>query len=487
MKTLKSILIIGTFCIAAQSSAQNLLIRYDFLADKSSYFHISKGKEIPISTPIVKRNFEVRIEVINLNPFVFKARCNWKQTIEQTPSTFSGLASILPAITMPGGQIGKLLSGLNMDKLENTGERNASSWLDNTPESKLKIEQFNSHLNELIQIEQQLLKLDFINKKIAYLRFNPYLPSDSLKAIANQMILGVMGIHKPSTAQFMSKADDYSAKIKKYTDLLESEYQSIIVEYKMFAMGNPDFREKGFDLELKKKLDDVYNLKKSYSYDNISKKLDEIEQYYNSIAYTPFVYICNTKALSDDIMLDLDIFEISNAQKSVIISTGSAENTDTLKKIRTKRFNVKVKGDIKINTSVGLGFPSYFNHNQLYTNKDSIITSSSGNNFAPTIGTFVNFYPYTARNVQYGGTFGVGIPLDKEGTGSINFFLGGSMIMGNANKVVLSGGVALGQLRVLDKNLKPGDKLQSQFEQIPLRNGFKPGAFLALSFQIAGK
>jgi hypothetical protein len=143
-----------------------------------------------------------------------------------------------------------------------------------------------------------------------------------------------------------------------------------------------------------------------------------------------------------------------------------------------------IHGDMKITTSVGLGFPTYFGNNKTWTNRDSMIYGASGTNYAPCISTYVNFYPYTGRNIHLGGTFGIGIPVQNEGTSALNFFIGGSAVLGTNSKVVLHGGMAIGQLNVLGSGLKEGDRLSDAVVVPATKKTFKPGAFFGISFAL---
>ena len=82
MKKIKSLLTLAVLCFLVQStSAQRLLVKYDFLNDDFTYYEIGKnGLKKEISRPVVTRNYNVKVEVENYNPFVYTAVANYSVT-----------------------------------------------------------------------------------------------------------------------------------------------------------------------------------------------------------------------------------------------------------------------------------------------------------------------------------------------------------------------------------------------------------------------
>ncbi|MBL7810975.1 MAG: hypothetical protein JNL57_02025 [Bacteroidetes bacterium] len=477
---------------AISAQAQDLTIRYNFLTDEYHFFQGNKE----VKQPVIKRNYQVRVEVDNMNPFVYVARCNWKKEVvdDNSSSTISAISSILPGVTMPGGGIGKLLTALKMETPEDAKERGgAPSLLKDNPFARVAFDNVLESYNNLYQIDVSVNNIRMATAKLKSLKYNPYMPGDTLKNLARQMVLRSLypvsnSDNLPqyiSATTFMNLSNNISSGMNDKLDILNTNANSLISYYNQFSASNTgNVAEIGLDKKVRDLQEKAKLLKERYTADSISKYVDLLEEQYESITYTPYKYNCDYMATGDMVSLTLDFFESSRYNRTMGYAHPGGDFVDTLRKIRTKSMNVMVRGDMKINTSIGLGFPTYFGNNKIYSNRDSVITGTPGNNFSPCISTFVNFYPYVGHNAHLGGSFGVGLPVQSEGTSSLNFFLGGSAILGAANKVVINAGLAVGQLPGLSKGLKIGDKLANDYVEPTTQKTFKTGAFFGISFAI---
>jgi hypothetical protein len=482
---MKQLWFLLVFACCSLANAQDLLVKYDFIKDK--FFFYENGKLI--TQPVIKKNYEVKVQVENLNPFVFVARCDWKQNVVTDNSSMSGIAGMFKG--MSGiGSLSTLLTGLNMGQFEDLGIRGGASLLETNLTAKSTLQNAINCYNKLYDVEQTMNQVEYSSNKLQKLKFNPYLPADTLKKIALELTATSL---KKKTNERNLTATGFIQFSTAISNTLNTEYDnlmnysnSFLNEYNTYAARNGNnFAEAGMDKTIATLLNAAAALKQKYTAENISTKIDALEMQYETITYTPFSYTCNYLATGDNIGLTLDIFQSSMGASNTgaVVYTGS-DGTDTLRKVRSKSINILVKGDVKITTSVGLGFPSYFDKNKTWSNKDSIITGTAGNNLAPCISTYINFYPYSGRNVHWGGTFGIGIPVQSEGTSTLNFFLGGSAVLGSNSKVVIHAGLAIGQLNVLGGGQKEGDKLKDGSELPTTKKTFQPGAFFGISFAL---
>ena len=165
------------------------------------------------------------------------------------------------------------------------------------------------------------------------------------------------------------------------------------------------------------------------------------------------------------------------------IPTPATVNVPSLSQVKEKNINIVVRGGVKVNTSVGMAFPGYKTTNE-YTNRNDTIRVQPGSKYAPNIGAFVNFYPYTGRTLQLGGTFGVGVPLQAEQR-DMNMFMGLSALLGCDSRVALHGGFSLGQVKKLDGGFNAGDSYVSSDLLVPTRNVWEWGSFVGISFNIS--
>ncbi|MBS3913022.1 MAG: hypothetical protein KG003_00835 [Bacteroidetes bacterium] len=472
--------------VAGAVSAQDLVVQYDFIQDKFTYTRNQKT----ISKAVVRKNGEVQVQVKNLNPFVFIARCDWKEENVADNSSISGLASMFTGIPIGGEALGGILSGLNMDQFNLSSTRGDLSMFDKYATAKSDMKNAVTSFNKLFAVEQTLITSDFTTAKLKKLKLNPYLPYDTLKAITDLLIENVMAPsnsseYKLTATSFLQKANDLNNTLHVEYDNLSMSVQNFLDAYNSFSnINGNNFSEAGMDQTMKSMLTAAGRLHARYTNEYIHKKIEELEQQYEAITYTPFVYMCNYMAQGDMLTLQLDFYETSPYTRSGEYFMGG-DAIDTLRKIRTKIIHIGVQGDMKITTSVGIGFPTYFDKNQSYSNRDSLIYGTAGNNYAPCISTFLNFYPYAGKNVHWGGCFGVGIPVQSEGTSNLNFFLGGSALFGSSSKVGIHAGLAVGQLSLLTNGQKVGDNLGDDSTGPDTKKAFTTGGFFGISFALS--
>lgn len=482
----KTTLIIFALFSLKSAAAQDLLVQYDFIHDKFTY--LQNGKEM--AKPNVKKNNEVKVVVKNLNPFVFIARCNWQETVVADNSSISGIAGMFSGITGGADILSGLMSGLNTDVFEMASNRSDISMFSQYQSAVTDMKTAMHSYAALFELEQTLVKVEATTKKLNKLKLNPYMPADTLKWVTQVLATNALknkeqNDFKITATTFLQKTTDIQNNMNMEFSNLKTAVSNFILAYNNFALTHGEnFSEAGLNQTLQSMLGAAENMTAKYHGEMIQSTVDALEYQYESIIYTPFEYVCNYMSNGDKLTLTLDFWETSPYTRSANYYATGGDAVDTLRKIRTKTVNILVSGDMKINTGVGLGFPTYFSKNQTYSNRDSIITSTAGNNYAPTISTFISFYPYSGKNVQYGGCFGVGIPVQSQGTSNLNFYLGGSAVLGSNSKVGLHAGLAIGQLDLLSNGQKTGDNLGDAYVMPSTKRQFSTGAFFGISFAL---
>jgi hypothetical protein len=142
-----------------------------------------------------------------------------------------------------------------------------------------------------------------------------------------------------------------------------------------------------------------------------------------------------------------------------------------------------VSGGFKITPSIGISFPTYFDKaKDYYARGDTTIVETDGDNFIPNISAFVNFYPYTGKAVNIGGSFGIGIPI-KGATISPSFMLGPSIMLGNKYSIALSTGLSIGPIKKLENGFEVGQNLEI-FQELKTTTKYAVGLYSSISFTI---
>jgi hypothetical protein len=481
MKT-KSILFIPVFTLLTQLPAigQNLLVKFDFLKDDFAFYEVKPGKPpVLIAKPVVGRNNTVKIEVINFNQFVFAARCSFESG-EASDNTQVNFLSILAPMVLPQtgasflAQFGKV----------GTPEESARGGLFSDPNASQSYLGVTESYNALYELERTIRNVDFSLSKLNELKYNRYLPTDSIKSMSNIMVTKIL--QKNSASH-----NDFADAIDRLTDAYNTNLSSFKLSSKEFdeaydrylnTRGGSSFIGQGTKENLKGLSEDVEKMETVINDNFIAKKMNLLENMYESIMNARFQFNASESAEKDYLNIKLEMFELPLGENGYPKAV-SLDNLDAQIKTKIKKLKIVVKGDLKVNTSIGVAFP-YYEDNTNFINKDSIIVGQSGNNYAPNITAFMNFYPYNGKLAQFGGTFGLGIPITEENR-NMNVFLGASGLFGSKNRIVLNLGASLGQVNKLDDGNLEGDKLLSNTQEVPIRKVWQWGAFIGISFALS--
>lgn len=477
---MKKLLIAATvFALSFEmASAQNLLIKYDFLKDDYTFYKIKPGKPPElIAKPVVGRNNTVKVEVVNFNKFVFAAKCTFEAGESEESSQVNFMNLLAPLVIPQSGA--SFLSKFGASTEENA--RDGSKFNDQLADKSYASAQ-NSY-KSLYEVERTLKNIDFSISKLQELKYNKYLPTDTIKKIANTLVSHALQSPNANHADFMVSIQN-----------LTESYQAGLASFKL---SSDNFNEahsrlsasKGESLNrteankyIKKLSDEVQQMESFYEDDFIFTKVNILENIYESIINTQFQFNASDLAEKDYLNIDLDMYEYPLNEEG--IPTAVSQNLlNDLVLVKSKKLKIIVKGDLKINSSLGLAFP-YYSNNLNYLNVNGSIVEQDGNNFAPNIAAFMNFYPYNGKLGQFGGTFGLGMPIATENR-NLSVFLGGSSLFGSKNRIVINAGASLGQITQLDQGLKTGDLLESEFMDVPTRQIWNWGAFLGVSFSLA--
>ncbi|MFY0644699.1 MAG: hypothetical protein JXR19_09570 [Bacteroidia bacterium] len=456
--------------------AQRLLIQYDFLNDDFHYFKVLKnGKKVQIDRAVVTRNHNVKVEVINYNPFVYSAVASYS-TKEYTDAPNLNFLSLISPLGLPTGGSAFLSQITGSDPSE-AGTRGTHVMAD--PAARSAYEAVEETYQTLYKAEQMMNNIDFVLSKVHKLKYNPYLPADSIKSFTQSLMNDLFNQPNVETKDFLVLANDINTAVKGNLVAFNSNIESFTQAYNSFASKarDPNFGGKGMDAVVKTWGIQASNFVRNFDSDLLLDKLDALEVVYQSVMNTPYSFNTNDIAKGDELTITIDFYKNPEGAEGL---GGSIEDEP---KVKSKEIDVTVKGDLKVNSSLGVAFP-YYTDNLNFINKDSVITGIDGNNYTPNIAAYLNFYPYNGRNVQVGGTFGVGVPISSDSK-NFNFLMGVSTIFGSDNRLVVNFGPTLGQVNKLDNGFEVGDNLGDLTLAVPTRKSYQWGAFVGISFALA--
>lgn len=470
-------LVVALLLVGQLSFGQRLLVQYDFLHDDYTYYKIAKnGKKTMIDRPVVTRNYNVKIEVVNFNPFVYSAIASYSsEEISEAPNL--NFLSLMSPLSLPTGGSSFLsqITGAG----DGTRGPGAVSGVMADPKARMAYDAVEKTYQALYQAEQMMNNIDFVLNKVHKLKYNPYLPADSIKSFTQTLLNNLFNDPSVESKDFLVLGNTINSTVKGDLALFRSNISAFNDAYEKYASTarDPNFEGKGLDQVVKSWGVQAASFIEDFDSDLLLEKLDVLEVVYQSIMNTPYNFNTNDVAKGDELTVTIDFY------KNPESADGPVTDIESLPKIKSKEIDITVRGDMKVNSSLGIAFP-YYADNQEFINKDSLITGIDGNNFTPNVSAFLNFYPYNGKNMQVGGTFGVGVPMSADSK-NFNFLMGMSTIFGNDNKLVLNFGPTLGQVNKLDNGFSIGDNLGDVLSDVPTRKAYQWGAFVGVSFTIA--
>ncbi len=458
------------------AEAQSLRIVYDFNKDEITYYKTKPGdkKGEEISQPIVGRNKLLKLEVTNFNKFVYAANCEFASSKTEESSNVNLFSTIMPLV-FPGSSQSFFSSLGGAPPDVGRGGRGLLS----SRTAAASYADLQEAYASLSKLESSVSNLDYAIKKLNELKYNGYLPTDTIVKMSDHLVEMVMSQKAVNPSDFSDLVVLYNDRYNNGTQQLRNASNNFLAAYDEYAMTHEN--EKFVGRELKSYATGLQSKLNAFSNEtsaiDITDKINTLENLYTSIKTTSFVFNASQMASDDEIKINIIFYENPQGEQA------NLTELESLKKVKEKSIRVTVKGDMKINSSIGLGFP-YFGTNDNFINKDSVITSQEGNNYSPNLAAYINFYPYSGRIANLGGTFGVGVPLTDKNR-NLNIFMGLSGLFGTDNRIALHGGLTLGQVKSLDQGHEVGDKLLSSTQEVPIRNTWQWGAFAGISFSLA--
>lgn len=473
------IVIVLSAFIFSTVSAQSLRIQYDFIKDEVRFFKTSPGDKVgkEISSPIVGRNKMVQVEVINFNKFVYAANSTYtSKTVTETSD--KNFLSIITPLIMPagGGTFFSSLGGTLPDEVTRGG-------LLASREASASFTSLQASYQQLVTLQSNYENTDYVIKKLHDLKYNRYLPTDTIVKMSDYLVQQIFDKKAVTTQDFASAIVQFNTTMKSSVNNFNMASSRFLNAYHDFEedMEGEDFEGKGLDNTVRQFKTEVNSAVQKVDVAALTAKMDYLETIYTSIKSTSFTFNSSYAANEDEVSLLLN-FYVNPTNADGDLTQADLQNLDQLVKVKDKTIKIVVRGDVKINSSVGLAFPQ-FSDNTEFINKDSFIVSQSGSAYAPNLAAYINFYPYSGRMVNVGGTFGIGVPLN-DATRSVNMFLGGTALFGSDSRVNLHGGFTLGQVSSLGEAYKAGDKLLSATQEVPLRKTWEWGGFIGISFNM---
>lgn len=534
MKTLPSFIISLLFCTPAFS--QGLEIYIDAATGKSTFI---SGRDT-LKEPQVKRGEPIDVYLLNYNNYLYEIEIEESQRQTMYYSTgldtsqVSGLAKgpgggsafdLMSVIMNPAGLLGmnpfaqgqlSFLGDLSFGSKGFAADEQEAQLLRQMQDLEIQYEKV---LGEWAQTENNLqaIQMDverLVNAKavqamateeIRKLQFNPNLSVSQIKKLSDEYLQMVFSNTPPSEIDmdYLWKIHQKGQELNVHLKNIESEranYNTKLAEIQMLALSLTPIKEKIRSpkvMEVYQQIDhsiqgslqkgDKERARLDVAYESLVAAIEEsgpgdfqdlinLRYTYEEILSNDFTYKYQTTAEQDITELVVKLNPKDNLPSNIQLSSRKLAS-----------FKVPTKGGLKINGSVGLGFGQFFNKPEAYFVRDSVILSEDEDSFVPYLASFLHFYPYKPKQLAFGGSFGVGIPVfNTQNEQSMAFFLGPSIFMGGAQRITLTGGILGARVQALSSGYAVGDVLESPALGIPTTGRYQLGYFLSVSINFLG-
>ncbi len=518
-------LIMMTVSLVTSVCAQDLHIYYDVLTQTPRYVIDSQEVE----RPYVRRGANVILHIENYNNYLYDVVIEQESREIRLPSNASptSLTELFPTLGQNSMDFLSLASGdsrglgdqfgvvTTEDDKSSPRGFDASLGIGRQEYDQLVqlVERFNTTMQEIQTIDtvisqkqqevQSIVEAHQINafvmEEIEHIKHHPGLPPAQIKKMTRNYMNKVLGINEEADVdlnfllqkgntrrQLTSKLeevrerhDDYRTALATLGSIKESVndafaakpvVNSLYVTPMVASYDNADARETNYAKFENQMVDLISEMP-----DVDVVKLAALWREYEALQANSFTKNHRVVASGDDI-----IFNIRFAPN------GTSESS-ALPALQISPIEVPVAGGFKVNASIGVGFGQFFQRQENYFVRDQRIRAEEDDSFYPAISSFFHFYGQGKGNTSFGGSFGIGLPITGDAAGqSASFFIGPSLIIGRAERLVLSSGLMGGRAERLAQGYEVGDLFVSDANIPPTKNVYETGFFIGLSFNVLG-
>ncbi len=482
-----------------KTQTNGLVIEYNFYTNEIVY---TKNGEI-ISKPYVSKNDNIHVVIKEFNPYIYEASLNSvnldynQSSLMKTAfdgSSFGGssgfgLSSLLGNFSIGGSLLSDLDLGSgsrgaeSMEYLKAKSEYRSMLSDLSTAEEELKSDY--THLkNVLLTNESRELAMHDINK----LKSNENIRPSRIKELIEEEIYLAFAKEKSEdiitddvlNSDFSGKLNDARTKFESS----KSKYNTMISRFKLFASTtrNNEIFE-GSDLSIS-----VDSVLKTMTEN--SKKMKEIKVNYTSTPQNDLKSLASLRQVYEEIQGDAFVHRFAPIQAEgdevfLELAVQKKDNYNSGLTVKSLTQKVPVSGSWKITGGVGLNFGTFSEDLFEYRVVDNEIVANKKDAFIPIISSSAHFYKSTHRSINFGGSFGVGFPL--QGGNSIQsatFFLGPTLIIGKTQRFILTTGIMGGKIERLSDGYQVGDMFEGSSETLPKFESYEMGYFIGISFNV---
>lgn len=467
MKLFLSILLITLFLPSISTSQEKYKVVYDYSSENISYYKLDKNYKVidTISSPKIKRNSLVEIQLKNVNPFAVDVVTDVKEEeIHKSGSGGFNFTSMLGGInTFSSDNLNLNVANLPAGEMLNKSSRGpgvASGFSDLNEKSSnisaLKTTLMSNLLNP--NLSKEAIVDNVISTAGMVQDANLPDPSDNLYVFLTQLekIVQENKTELKSNINVMSKEVDQQTNDSEQAlsrgELIERNYIINDLQSLMSTLDESTFQT-------------VEDLKK-------------IKSLYSMLEASDFSRTFDYQIEADKVNIEVKFIQ------SVFAKKADDQNNGNI--IKTRNIKIYSKGGFKVNTGIALTLNNFGDKSKdFFIAEDGTIGADTNDYFTPNLSTMINFYPYSGRNFNIGGSFGLSIPISGNSTvKGVNFLLGPSLHFGSTSRLSISGGLAYGPVTKLTNGLEIGDTTSFGSIENFTKDIYDFGYFFGISFSL---
>ncbi|MDB5130580.1 MAG: hypothetical protein JWR02_329, partial [Mucilaginibacter sp.] len=112
---------------------------------------------------------------------------------------------------------------------------------------------------------------------------------------------------------------------------------------------------------------------------------------------------------------------------------------------------------------------------------NKIVQNTNKTKIMPALGALMHFYEERPQGVNWGGAFGLSINNDTH----VNYHGGLSVLFGDTQRIILSGGATLSQVKLISDDYQVGGTIPVSTSAVPTSNYYRWGWFLGLTYNLS--
>ncbi|MCE6989806.1 hypothetical protein [Dyadobacter sp. CY323] len=285
-------------------------------------------------------------------------------------------------------------------------------------------------------------------------------------------------------AEKLPKVPLVDSDMRRDINNFQKTYQTAEAKYKVARETAPD------DVS-KKIVDDALDLFET-SYDHIDeedlmKLVDDVVALQNALATDFFFTVWGPPVQADDCdFIKYSIVVERDPETSRLLPAGSFQPIDV---------EIPVKGGWKADFSVGLNFAvgngakdAKYHYADVSDGEGKLEKADNYNKVRPGIAAMMHAYPRTGKNHAVGFMMGVGAGFKEENTLVASYYLGGSIVLGKSQRIIINSGVSFISVDRLKPEYQEGASYKTETKLAEItEKAIRPAFFIGVSYNIANR